>query len=220
MDKHNIQEYIKKKTFSFFEIQSELESYAQQYHIPIISRDSLDLLIGIIKIKKPQKILEFGTAIGYSTIAMATQADPSSKIISFERDVIRYREAQKNIDKMGMQDRIVVYNQDVLTDHEILQDQIFDLVFIDAAKGQYRAFFDLIFDKVSPGGVIISDNIFHKGMIVEETASSVDKRYRTIYKRMNEYIDHLKSENDDFFTTLVPIGDGIAITYKYRKEVE
>lgn len=218
MENNNFKKYIESKTTPFFDMQIEMEKYAQEYNIPIVSRDSLDLLISIVKIRKPKAILEFGTAIGYSTIAMASQSDIDTQIISFERDPVRYEEALKNIKKMGMEDRITVYNVDPLVDSSMLSNQKFDLVFVDAAKGQYRAFFDLIFDNVFPYGIIISDNIFHKGMVIQEDISLIEKRYRTIYKRMKDYLIFLKHENKNFFTTLVPIGDGIAITYKYGKD--
>ena len=87
-------------------------------------------------------------------------------------------------------------------------------MFIDAAKGQYRLFFDMAFPHVSKGGVMVSDNMFHKGIVFEEHISRVEKRQRTIYKRMRAYIDFLKKDNDLFFSTLLPVGDGVAITYK------
>lgn len=220
MESNNFKKFIESKTTPFFDIQMEMEEYAREYNIPIVSRDSLDLLISIVKIKKPKAILEFGTAIAYSTIAMASQAEKDTTIISFERDVVRYEEAQKNIKKMGMEDQITVYNVDPLVDSSVISDQQFDLVFIDAAKGQYRVFFDLVFDNVSPNGIIISDNIFHKGMVIQKDVSLIEKRYRTICKRMNEYLSYLKQENKNFFTTLIPIGDGIAITHKYGKDFD
>ncbi len=217
--KNEITKYIINKTFDFIPIQYEMEAYAAEHHVPIISRDSLDLVVSLLKIKRPKKILEFGTAIGYSAILMASNVETDARIFSFERNEKRYETAVKNIKKAGLENSIFVYNEDATKSSKTLEDKEFDFVFIDAAKGQYKAFFDLVFDKVTPGGVIVSDNIFHKGLVCLQDINSVEKRQRTIYRRMNEYLDFLKSENDDFFTSLIPIGDGIAITYKSERKI-
>lgn len=215
MERHK--KYIEKNTFSFFEMQKEMEDYAQEYNVPIITKDSLDLLMSFVKIKKPKKIFEFGAAIGYSAIAMAVGSS-CSHITTIERDLQRYNLALENISKMNLQNRIKIYNVDAKDSCEIIKQEMYDLVFIDAAKGHYREYFDMIFENVNKGGIILSDNIFYKGLIFEENASDVEKKQRTIYKRMTEYIKFLKSNNENFFTSLVPIGDGIAITYKCERE--
>lgn len=220
MESTLVKQYIENRTFSFFSNQLEMEAYAKTNKIPIISRDSLDLLISIIKIKKPKKILEFGTAIGYSAIAMAIAAGEDSSVITFERDEIRYLEAIQNIEKSELKNRIKVYHSDIFDSKDLLQNENFDFVFIDAAKGQYRLFFDLIFEQLDDGGVIISDNILHKGLVLAEDASQVDRKRRTIYRRMTDYVNFLKEDNEKFFTSLIPIGDGIAITYKKERTLD
>lgn len=210
-------EFIIKKTFPFFPLQLEMEDYAREHHVPIISRDSLDFLISILKLKKPKSVLEFGTAIGYSSIVMASHLEKDARILTFERNVPRFNLALENIKKANFENMIEVCNMDATEADGYLTDKKFDLVFIDAAKGQYQLFFDLAYDLVEPGGVIVSDNIFHKGVVFEEDVMQVDKRQRTIYKRMNAYLDFLKTKNSDFFTSLIPIGDGIALTYKNER---
>lgn len=217
MDK--IKEYIIEKTFSISNLQLEMEKFAVQNHVPIITRDSLDLLISLIKIKKPKQILEFGTAIGYSSIIMANYLDKDAKIITVERNQARYDQAISNIKKSGLEDKITVYHMEALEIKELIKDIQFDMVFIDAAKGQYRLFFDMIFEQVNPSGIIVSDNIFHKGMVCEKDKSKVIRRQRTIYNRMNDYLSFLKEENNRFYTCLIPIGDGMAITYKNERVI-
>lgn len=215
----NKKEYIESKTFSFFELQNEMEEYAKEKHIPIISRDSLDFLIGILKIKKPKSVLEFGTAIAYSAIAMAVNLPEDAKIITLERDLQRVEEANAYIERMGLQHKIEVHAVDATAADVLIRNNRFDFVFIDAAKGQYRLFFDMVYDSVSEGGILLSDNVFYKEMVLRDNALQVDKRYRTIYRRMNEYLSFLKTKNEEFFTTLVPIGDGIAVTYKNERNM-
>lgn len=208
-----VENFIIERTYSDSELQSEMEVYAKENHVPIISRDSLGVLTNIIRISKPNTILEFGTAIGYSSIMMMAALEGMVTIHSFERNLKRYETALENIKKSGYEN-INVYNLDATTAYELLHNQNFDMVFIDAAKGQYQLFFDMVYDKVNPGGIIISDNIFHKGMVCEIDIQNVERRQRTIYRRMNDYLDFLTSPNDKFYSCLIPIGDGMAITYK------
>lgn len=211
---NRVKEFIENKTFSFFSVQEEMEEYAVREHIPIISRDSLDLLISMVRIRQPKRVFEFGAAIAYSTIAMAVNMPSDSQIITIERDEERYRKACEYIQRMNLQDRIQIHCIDAKDAMDIIRKEPFDLVFIDAAKAQYQLFFDMIFEQVSSGGIIVSDNIFHKEVILEKSEETVEKRQRTIYRRMNKYIDFLKQKEANYFTSLVPIGDGIAITSK------
>ncbi len=210
-------DFIIKHTFPFFEYQLEMEEYAHKNHVPIISRDSLDTLLALIKIQKPKKILELGTAIGYSSIAMALSMPLDGQIISMERNLARFDEAKSNISKMNLDDKITVHIIDATRAAEIVAENApYDFVFIDAAKGQYQLYFDMVFPYVNDGGLLVSDNIFHKGLVFEEDISKVEKRQRTIYRRMRDYLNFLKSDNTDFYTALLPIGDGLAITYKTK----
>lgn len=207
--------FIKNHTYRFFDLQDEMREYAEKNHVPIISLDSLDFLISMVKINKPKKIIEFGTAIAYSTIAMAVNSSEETQIISFERNQKRYEMAIKNIKRAGLSSRIKVYNIDAFESKEIIDSTKFDMVFIDAAKGQYKFFFDLVFESLNSGGIIVSDNLFHKDMILEEDIKKIEKRQRTIYRRMTEYIEFLKNENSEYYSSILPIGDGMAVTYKY-----
>lgn len=208
-----IEKYIIDRTYSLGSLQTEMEKYALENHVPIISRDSLALLTNLVRIAQPKSILEFGTAIGYSSIMMSEALGGNVKITTIERNQPRYELALNNIRKSGYKN-ITVLNIDGTKAKEILENREFDLVFIDAAKGQYKLFFDMVYKMVPSGGIIVSDNIFHKGMVCEPVIENVERRQRTIFRRMNEYLDFLTSENPNFYTSLIPVGDGMAITYK------
>lgn len=209
-----IETYITERTHAVSNIQEEMELYAKENVVPVVTRDTLALLKTLAQINKPYNILEFGTAIGYSSIMLCMTLNGNCKITTIERNEKRYLKAVEYVRLAGCQDKIDIINIDALDAGVIIENSSYDLVFIDAAKGQYRLFFDMVFDKVRPGGIIISDNIFHKGMVCEPEISLVERRQRTIYRRMNDYLDYLTTENKIFYTSLVPIGDGLAITYK------
>lgn len=209
-----VSEYINYKTHEISELQLEMEMYAKENVVPIVSRDTLALLKSVVEIKKPKKILEFGTAIGYSSIMLCATLKGECEITSLERNEKRYNKALENIAKSGFKEQIKVNHIDALESKEIIEKNTYDLVFIDAAKGQYQLFFDMVYNNVESGGIIISDNIFHKAMVCEPEILNVHRRQRTIYRRMNDYLDFLTKTNDEFYTSLVPIGDGLAITYK------
>lgn len=211
-----VSEYIIEKTYEDFELQLEMEAYAKENVVPIVSRDTLAFIKTMLEIKKPKKILEFGTAIGYSSIMMCHTLNSDCKITTVERNEKRYQKAMKNIKKAGYEDNISVIHMDALDSAELITKDSYDLVFIDAAKGQYKLFFDMIYDNVVSDGIIISDNIFHKSMVCEKDIADVERRQRTIYRRMNEYLDFLTKPNEKFCTSLIPIGDGLAITYKRK----
>lgn len=209
-----VSEYIIEKTYEDFELQLEMESYAKENVVPIVSRDTLALIKTMLELKKPKNILEFGTAIGYSSIMMCNTLKSECKITTVERNEKRYLKAIENIKKAGYENHITVVHNDALESEEILKMQTYDMVFIDAAKGQYKLFFDMVYENVVSDGIIISDNIFHKAMVCQKDIADVERRQRTIYRRMNEYLDFLTKPNEKFCTSLIPIGDGLAITYK------
>lgn len=209
-----VEAYINERTYASSEIQIDMERYAKENVVPIVTRDTLSLLKVLTEMKKPYRILEFGTAIGYSAIMLCMALNGNCSITTIERNEKRYKKAVEYVEKSGYKDNIEILNMDALESEDIVKASFYDMVFIDAAKGQYKLFFDMVFDRVNPGGIIVSDNIFHKSMVCEAEIASVERRQRTIYRRMNEYLEYLTSYNHDFFTSLVPIGDGLAITYK------
>lgn len=191
----------------------EIEAYADENSIPIINKVSSQLLIDIVKKEAPQSILEIGTAVGYSALLIANHMPKDSKIITIEQDANRIDTAYNFIARAGRIEQIQLIDGDA---SEIVTqlDGPFDMVFIDAAKGQYLDYLQKIIDKLSIGAVVIADNVLFRGMVRSE--QPVIKRYRTIVKRLREYLDFV-SHDSRFFTTIHNEGDGVAISY-YRGE--
>ncbi len=188
----------------------DLEIYAEENSVPIIHKEVADLLRVILKLKRPKKILELGCAIGYSSLFFADVLDGDVEIVTTERNPIMLDRAQDNIKKAGMEDRIKILVGDA---EETLKDLegTFDMIFIDAAKGHYKMFFDMLIGKLNHGGIVISDNILYKGMIASD--DYVVRRKKTIVKRMRTYLDYI-CDLEGISTSLIPIGDGLAISYK------
>ena len=188
----------------------DLELYAEENSVPIIHKEVADLLRVILKLKRPKKILELGCAIGYSSLFFADVLDGDVEIVTTERNPIMLERAQDNIKKAGMEDRIKILVGDA---EETLKDLegTFDMIFIDAAKGHYKMFFDMLIGKLNHGGIVISDNILYKGMIASD--DYVVRRKKTIVKRMRTYLDYI-CDLEGISTSLMPIGDGLAISYK------
>jgi len=190
---------------------AEMEAFAKENNVPIMEPLGMELLLQILRIHQPSKILEIGTAIGYSTLRMAF-ALPGTRIVSVERDMERYTEAEKNIEKAGVADRIQIIHGDALeTVEEASSQGPFDAIFIDAAKGQYRKFFSLYSPFLRDGGIMVSDNVLFKGLVYEEEIEN--KRLSKLAGKINGYNQWLISQKD-YVTTIIPAGDGIAISLK------
>ena len=190
----------------------ELEIYAQENNVPIVHKEVSELLKVLLKVQKPKRILEVGCAIGYSSILFATVLDKDVEIITVERNEKMIEKAKENIKRAGMENNITILEGDA---EEILPnvEGTFDMIFLDAAKGQYKLFYDMIIDKLKVDGLLISDNILYKGMVAHD--DYVIRRKKTIVKRMRNYLDYI-SHCDYLDTSLIPIGDGVALSYKNK----
>ncbi len=187
---------------------AELEKYAKENSVPISQPEAIRLTEILLKIKNPEKILEIGTAIGYSAIRMALSSNAHITTIEIS-DEMAYL-AEENIKKAGLPDRINIIKGDacqVLKD----MDDSFDVIFIDAAKGHYDDFFKECDRMLKKGGILISDNVLYKGMTA--TDDLVVRRKITIVRRLRAYLEMLK-ENKDYSTSIIPIGDGVALSIK------
>lgn len=186
----------------------EMEKYADEKNIPIMQKKGLSFLCKFIEKNNIKKILEIGTAIGYSAINMAL-VNENINIVSIERDQEKYIEAIKNIKKCKLEKRITLILGDALNID--LKDK-YDLIFIDAAKGQYINFFNKYKDNLVEDGFIVSDNIDFHGY-VENIDEIKNKNLRQLVTKIRKYIDFLKS-NEEYDTKFYKVGDGLAITYK------
>ena len=186
----------------------DLEEYAIQNKIPIMQKDGIEFLTNYIRENKIEKILEIGSAIGYSAIKMALVND-NIKVTTIERDKDRYSVAVENIKKFNLEDRIAIINDDALN---IELDDKYELIFIDAAKAQYIKFFEKFDKNLIKNGVIISDNLSFHGL-VEDDSKITNRNTRQLVKKIRKYIEYLKN-NKNYKTIFYSIGDGVAVSIK------
>ncbi|MDD2392208.1 MAG: O-methyltransferase [Bacilli bacterium] len=186
----------------------QMEQYAKENDIPIIEKESIEYINKYILDNNIKTIIEIGSAIGYSAIKMALVRD-DIKVVTFERDELRYEEAIKNIKEMGLENRIEVLNIDALDTN--IYDK-FDMLFIDGAKSQYINFFNKYENNINDNGVIIADNLKFHGL-VSKYDEITSKNVRGIVKKITNFVDFLK-ENNEYDTEFVDVGDGISISKK------
>ena len=186
----------------------EIKEYAHEHHVPIMQDEGIDFICDYIKKNNVKKILEIGSAIGYSAIRFASITD-DILVTTIERDTDRYNEALKNINDNNLAHRITIINGDAL---ETSIDGDFDLIFIDAAKSQYIKFFNKYKDNLTKTGVIISDNLSFHGM-VEDISLTNNRNTRQLVSKIRKYIEFLET-NPDFDTTFYKVGDGVSVSKK------
>ncbi len=213
INESSVEEYIRSLVPQRESFLNEIEKYAELNHVPIIHPEVAQLIKVLLNIAKPKRILEIGTAIGYSALIMASSIERDARIISIEKREDMINIAKKNINDNGYSDMIEIIKGEA---EEVLPNinDSFDFIFIDAAKGQYMEFFPHCLRNLSEGGIILSDNVLYKGMVASD--EFVIRRKKTIVKRMRSYLDYI-TNNKDLVSSVIPIGDGVAITYK--KEV-
>lgn len=187
----------------------ELEEKALKEYIPIISPEVAQLMKLLSNMTKAEKILEIGSAIGYSSILFAGFSD-DMKVTTIEMDEERARQAEENISRAGMDKKITLLRGNALEVMDRLTES-FDIIFVDAAKGQYNRFLPKCLNLLKPGGILVSDNILYRGTVAE--TGFIPRKHRTIIVNLKEYLNTLT--NDDRLTTsVIPIGDGVAVSYK------
>lgn len=186
----------------------ELENFAKENKVPIVQKETAKFLEFMVSMKKPLKILELGTAIGYSSILMYEASKTNPSIITIERSKEMIDLAKQNIERFGLEDKISIKEGDCL---EILEnlDEEFDLIFMDAGKGHYNHFLPHCLRLLKEDGLIIADNVLFRGMVPSQEL--VKRRKITIVKRMRTYLD-MVSNDENLITSVIPMGDGIAIT--------
>lgn len=187
----------------------KLKEYALNEKVPIMLDDGIDFLTNFIVKHQIKTILEIGSAIGYSAIMMAL-SDPTIKIVTIEKDEARYLEAVKNVKKFNLENQITLIYKDAL---EINIMEKFDLIFIDAAKGQNMKFFENFSNNLNDNGFIVTDNINFHGFIEKDESEIKSKNLRQLVRKIKKYITFLK-ENEHYNTEFYDIGDGLAISNK------
>jgi len=192
----------------------ELEAFAEENNVPIIHPEVAKFLEVIIKMSKVRSILEVGTAIGYSSLIFSNAMDNSGKIITIEKRKDMHELACKNIKEAGLESNITPMLGDAA---ELLPeiDGKFDMIFLDAAKGHYQKFLLSCIERLNENGIIISDNVLYKGMVASN--EYLVRRKITIVKRMRKYLEYI-SNHPQLTTSIIPIGDGVALTYKSGRD--
>ena len=193
------------------EILEQIETEARTADVPIIRREMQSLLKVLLLLKKPARVLEVGTAVGFSALLMSEYIPEESRITTIENYEKRIPVARENFRRAGKEDQITLIEGDAA---EVLKtlDGPYDFIFMDAAKGQYIHYLPDILRLLPPGGCLVSDNVMQDGDVIE-SRFAVERRNRTIHARMREYLYELK-HNDSLTTSIIPLGDGVAVSIK------
>lgn len=186
----------------------ELEEFAKENRVPIAQKETIKFLEFMVSMKKPLRILELGTAIGYSAIVMYEAAGTNPHITTVERSEEMIKYAKKNIESFQLDEKIIIEEGDCLEVLEKLKEP-YDLIFMDAGKGHYNHFLPHCLRLLNQDGIIIADNVLFRGMVASDEL--VKRRKITIVKRMRKYLE-LVSQDKELVTSVIPIGDGIAVT--------
>lgn len=197
-----------------------LEKEALRDEVPVIRRGTRDLLRYLLRTGTPARVLEVGTAIGYSALFMKECLPAEARITTIEKVEMRLAEARKNLSKYDPEKRIRLVEGDAACILEQLskEREHFDFIFMDAAKGQYLNFLPFLLRMLEPGGVLVSDNILHDCDILE-SRYAVARRDRTIHSRMREYL-YTITHMEELETICLDVGDGVTVSTKRCKPTE
>ena len=188
----------------------ELETYADERFIPIIQREVKGFLATLLEYKRPKRILEVGSAIGYSSIFFSEYLKEGGEIITLEKDEKYAAIARENIKKAG-KDGVIHLIEGCAEDTIKTVEGSFDMLFLDANKSQYKYYFDVVFPDLSEGGIIICDNILYKGMTANDEL--LPRKHYAIVNHIREFLDFLCSHKE-LTTSIIPIGDGMSLSVK------
>jgi predicted O-methyltransferase YrrM len=187
---------------------AEMEASARDRHIPVVQPETAALLRFLVSSAQPSRILEIGTAIGYSTAVMAGCQAPDGRIDTIELDWDRAAEAESNFAKLGLASRIRVIRGDARDVLPCLSAP-YDMIFVDAAKGQYPEYLESCTGLVRPGGILVTDNVLFMGL--PSSGGDIAHKHRTIAVRLRQYLSDL-CRNNEFETAILPLGDGVAVS--------
>ena len=185
----------------------KIKNKALEEHIPIIMDDTLEVIEKYLKENKPHKILEIGTAVGYSAICFTEILAEDGQIDTIERDSERVKEAKENIKKAEVENKINIYEGDAVEILPTLKNK-YDVIFIDAAKGKYPFFLKEALRMLNTNGIIFADNILYKGYVMSDYNKH---KQRTAVRHLREYIKEV-TENPNLETKILEVGDGLAVT--------
>lgn len=197
----------------------ELRKYASAYHVPIMEPISMNFLTQLVRMKQPKRMLEIGTAIGYSALRMANACSDTS-ITTIEKDEEMYEQAIKNINQFDKYEQIDIKHGDAI---EVIQslykaNHTYDFIFIDAAKGKYQQFFELVQPLVSDDVMIVCDNILFRGYVANPSNTD-NKRLQKLAKKISNFNDWLMMQ-ENYHSSIIPIGDGLTISIRKEQEIK
>lgn len=197
------------------EILETIEQEALAADVPIIRREMQSFLEVLLLMKKPMRVLEVGTAVGFSALLMSEYAPAGCEITTIENYEKRIPIARNNFKRAGKESQITLLEGDAM---EVLPtlDEPYDFIFMDAAKGQYIHYMPEVMRLLKTGGTLVSDNVMQDGSIIE-SRFAVERRDRTIHSRMREYLYELK-HHEELLTSIIPLGDGVAVSVKLNKK--
>jgi len=199
------------KILTHDELSLEMKAYAQEHDIPIIEDSGLETVLQFLKLKKPKRILEIGSAIGYWSTMIARHTD--AEVVTIERDHENYEKACEYIAKSSVRDKVMIHQADALDfDISLFKGQIFDVIFIDAAKSAYQRFFEKYEPFLAHDGLMISDNLLFHGHIFIDR-EDLSRNLRDLTRKIKTYSTWL-AEHPDYETIFLPLGDGIAFSYR------
>ena len=192
------------------ELLAEMKAYGEANHVPIININGLAVLEKAVAARKPRRVLEIGTAIGYSTLYIADNAAPGVEIVSLELSEERAVEARAFVDRSPYGQQIRIVTGDAGENIQKLTGS-FDMVFIDAAKGQYPDYFRKIYPLLTEDALVVADNVLFRGYVRGDVPAP--RRFRTIVKRLREYIA-MVTDSGEFQTEIYENGDGLAVSQR------
>ena len=214
MDNKRQSEYLRSLEKYEDPLLEELRKYACEHDVPIVRRETESFLRTMVVMNKPGRILEIGTAIAYSTIVMAQAAGPDAHTDTIESYEKRWAPAETNVRRAGLEDRISLMHGDagVILKELVSSCKSYDLIFLDAAKGQYLIWLPDIMKLMHEGSVLISDNVLQENTVME-SRFTVERRDRTTHSRMREFLYTIKN-HAELETSVLPLGDGVSISVK------
>lgn len=187
----------------------QIKEKALNEHIPIIMDDTLEVVGKILEDKKPERILEIGTAVGYSAIMFSKYLTENGYIDTIERDEERIKEAKENVKDLNLEEKIHIFEGDAIEILPTLKGP-YDVVFIDAAKGKYPIFLSEALRMLGNNGIIVADNVLYKGYVMSDYNKH---KQRTAVRGLREFLKEL-NENENLTTKILEVGDGLAISKK------
>lgn len=195
---------------------AEMETYAREHNVPIMELAGIETMLQLLRIHGSKRILEVGTAIGYSALRMAV-ALPDSQVITIERDRERIQVAKEFIKRSEHGGQITIIEGDALEAEDAVRGHApFDAIFIDAAKGQYKKFFEIYEKYLHGNGMIITDNVLFKGLVAEEEIEI--KRTRNLVKKIDAF-NHWLMSHPEYDSVILPVGDGVAISKRRGERI-